>query len=363
MDDPLCVGVDVSGSRLDVAVGSRGEVLSLANAAAGIRDLLGRLKAQAIALVCMEATGGREAPLADALTDAGFAVAVVNPRQVRDFARSLGVLAKTDAIDARMIARYAELISPPARERPSGAVRELAALIARRGQLLRMQVAERNRLTLAQSRYVRADIRRSIAGLGRRIRRLDGDIAAATGADPALAARSSLLRSVPGVGPQLAAVLNAALPELGTLDRKSIAALVGVAPLNRDSGTFRGRRSVWGGRAQVRAVLYMGALRAAFCNPVIGAFYRRLVAAGKPKKVALTACMRKLLVILNAMVRSGEYWRGSAEGPGAAAGVTGKPQRPDRAGEGTDRAPAAVGEESRGRPIGQFPAMPGPKPA
>lgn len=309
MEDALYVGIDVAMDSLDVALGPGAEVETFANSDAGIGNLIEQLSATSVALVAMEATGGYERELAGALWAAGFEVAVINPRQVRDFARAMGILAKTDAIDARVIARYAEAVKPAASGRPDPRIRELAELVARRGRLVSLVAAEKNCLRLTVSRSVRSDVRRAISGLGRRIKRLDVEIGAAIEAVPALASRRSLLQSVPGVGPQLAAALIAFLPELGSIDNKSIAALVGVAPLNRDSGTYSGRRSVWGGRGKVRSVLYMGALVASRHNPVIRELYGRLIRAGKPKKVALTACARKLLVILNSMLRHGEYWR------------------------------------------------------
>ena len=309
MCEDVYVGVDVAKNTVDSALGPQGEVFTLPNSAAGFGALIKRLENYLVALVVMEATGGYEEQLADALRDAGYKVAVVNPRQMRDFARALGILAKTDRIDARVIARYAEAVKPPARERKSPAERELAGLVARRGQLMDHLTAGKNRLGRRVVPRVRADIRRAIAGLGRRIATLDRDIGKLIKADSDLATRSALLTSVPGAGPQLAATAIAYLPELGTVDEKQIAALVGVAPLNRDSGAYSGRRTTWGGRSRVRSALYMSALSASRHNPVIKAFYDRLVESGKPKKVALTACMRKLLVILNAMLRNGEYWR------------------------------------------------------
>ena len=312
MDDAVYVGVDVSKEFIDVVAGAEGEVWKFPNQPSGFKALLKRLATIQVALVAMEATGGYEERLADSLADAGMPVAVVNPRQIRDFARSLGVLAKTDALDARVIARFGEMVRPPVRQRRSPRVKEIASLVGRRGQLMEMLIAERNRLQLVGNPVVGGDIRRAMAGLKRRIKRLDLEIEAVIAADKQLQARSNLLCSVPGVGPQLVATLTAHLPELGLLDNKTCAALAGVAPLNRDSGKYSGKRIIWGGRARVRTALYMAALVASRYNPVIKVFYDRLVNAGKPKKLALTACMRKLLTILNAMLRNGEYWRGSA---------------------------------------------------
>ena len=303
------IGVDVSKDGLDIALTPSGKGWQFPNTAAGIKTLIKRLKRFLVALIVMEATGGHEQKLADALDDAGFAVAVVNPRPVRNFARSLGFRAKTDAIDAVVIARFAELVKPPVRERPSRQIRDLAALLSRRWQLRETLTAERNRLHLADHPIARGDIRRAIAGLGRRLERLDREIAAEIAADPQLRARRDLLASVPGVGPQLIAALTAYLPELGTMSNKAVAALVGVAPYNRDSGKYHGRRFIYGGRTRVRTTLYMAALTATRHNPVIQGLYDRLVESGKPKKLALVACARKLLTILNSMLRHGEYWR------------------------------------------------------
>lgn len=309
MNAPICVGVDVSSEHLDAAFGPQGPVQRFGNTRAGIRKLLGRLRGLAVEVVLMEATGGYEFALAEALCGASLPVAVVNPRQVRDYARAMGVLAKTDAVDAKVIARFAAAGRHQLWKAPDPAARELAELAARRLQLVAQRTAENNRRKLVRSRRVRSDIGRAIGGLKRRIKRLDREIAGLIAASPYLRARAGLIASVPGAGPQLVAVLSAYLPELGQVGNKQACALVGVAPLNRDSGKYSGKRFVWGGRARVRSALYMAALSASKHNPRISAFYERLLAAGKPKKVALVACMRKLLTILNAMLRNGEYWR------------------------------------------------------
>lgn len=309
MHDAVYVGIDVSKDRLDVATGPDSRVSQFPNSDPGCKTLIASLKDLPVAMVVMEATGGHEARIADAIANAGLAVAVINPRQIRSFARSLGVLAKTDAIDARVIARFAATVKPPIRERPAETIRNLAALVARRSQLMGMRTAERNRLGMTVNPTVRSDLKRAVSGFGRRIERIDREIGAVIAASPVLATRSDLLGSVPGVGPQLIAALTAYLPELGTLSHKQVAALVGVAPYSRDSGKSSGKRFVHGGRAQVRTVLYMGALSASRHNPAIKPFYDRLVAAGKSRKLALIACARKLLTILNAMLRNGEYWR------------------------------------------------------
>ena len=243
-----------------------------------------------------------------ALATAGLPVVVANPRQVRDFAKATGRLAKTDAIDAQILALFAERVRPELRALPDEAVEVLDALLTRRRQLVEMLVAERNRLLVARP-TVRHDLQQHIRFLERRLREADDDLHTAVKASPVWRVRDDLLQSVPGVGRVASLTLVAELPELGRLSRKAIAALVGVAPLARDSGTLRGKRLVYGGRAPVRAVLYMAALVAARRNPVIRAFYQRLRTAGKPAKVALTACMRKLLVILNAIARSGTPWQ------------------------------------------------------
>jgi transposase len=255
----------------------------------------------------LEATGGREGPAVAALAAAGLPVAVVNPRQVRDFARAIGQLAKTDVLDAQVLAHFAQVIHPTPRPLPDEQAQELTALMARRRQLIQMQTAERQRLDTALPR-VRSQIQRHLAWLEAELADLDQSLHNQVQASPVWRERENLLRSVPGIGPTTALTLLAELPELGQLDRKAIAALVGVAPLSCESGTWRGRRIVWGGRARVRTALYMATLVASRHNPRIAAFYGRLCAAGKPKKVALIACMHKLLTILNAIVRQGSPW-------------------------------------------------------
>jgi len=234
-------------------------------------------------------------------------VVVVNPRQVRDVAKATGRLAKTDALDAAILAQFAEAVRPPRRPLPDAATRALSALLTRRRQLLDRRTAEQNRLGTAPG-PVRTRIRAHLTWLRHELAHLDEDLGRTIHESPVWREQDDLLQSVPGVGPVVARTLLASLPELGTLNRKQLAALVGVAPLNRDSGTLRGRRTIWGGRASVRTVLYMSALAASRCNPVIRAFYQRLIAAGKAKKVALTACMHKLLMILNAMVKHRTSW-------------------------------------------------------
>jgi transposase len=301
------VGIDVSKAQLDVAVRPAGR-FAAPNDEAGCAQVLARLRATPPTLVVLEATGGLEIPLTGVLAAAGVPVVVVNPRQVRDFAKATGRLAKTDALDAQTLAHFAEVIRPERRPLPDEQTQALAALVARRRQLVEMLTAEKNRLGSAR-KPVRTSLRTHIAWLERALRHTDRDLAHAIRESPVWREKEALLRSTPGVGPVVTTTLLANLPELGTVTGKQIAALVGVAPLNRDSGTWRGKRTVWGGRAQIRAVLYMGALVATRFNPVIRAFYHRLCAAGKAKKVALTACMRKLLLILNAMLKQRTPWR------------------------------------------------------
>jgi transposase len=304
---PVYIGIDVAKAPVDIAVRPSAEQWVSPHDEDGIAALVARLHALRPALIVLEATGGREAPLAAALATAGLTVAVVNPRQVRDFGRAVGQLAKTDALDAQLLARFAAVVHPTPRPLPDAAAQELSALLARRRQLIGMLTAERQRLDTAGP-TVRHHIQRHIAFLEQELTDLDRHLHAAVQASPLWREQEDLLRSVPGIGPTTALTLLAEVPELGQLDRKKIAALVGVAPLACESGTLRGRRIVWGGRARVRATRYMAALAATRHNPVIRAFYQRLCAAGKPKKVALTACMHKLLLIANAILRHRTPW-------------------------------------------------------
>jgi transposase len=307
-EPPTWVGIDVAKAHLDVAVQPSGEAWRVANAEPAFAELTARLQAVAPRLIVLEGTGGLELPVAAALGAAGLPVAVVNPRQVRDFARATGRLAKTDALDARVLALFADRVRPAPRPLPDATTQALAALVTRRRQLVEMRTAEQLRLAAAPA-GVRDGIAAHLRWLDEQIAALDRDLDRTIRGSPAWRATDDLLRSTKGVGPILAATLLAELPELGRLSAKQVAALVGVAPLNRDSGRQRGARTCWGGRAPIRAALYMGALAATRSNPAIRTFYRRLLAMGKPKKVALTACMRKLLVILNAMVRDQAHWR------------------------------------------------------
>lgn len=302
------VGIDVAKATLDVALRPTDERWRVANNDAEARALVERLRPHTPTLIVLEATGGFENAVVAALAAAGLPVVVANPRQVRDFGKATGQLAKTDVIDAQILALFAERVRPTPRPLPDEAAQALDALLTRRRQLVEMLTAEKNRLGFARP-PVRRGITQHIRWLERRLKDVDHDLDQAIQASPVWRAKDNLLQSTPGVGPVLSRTLLGELPELGMLTRKEIAALVGVAPLARDSGTIRGKRMVWGGRAPVRAVLYMGALVASKHNPTIRVFYRRLLAAGKPKKVALTACMRKLLTILNAMVRTNTPWR------------------------------------------------------
>lgn len=302
------VGVDVAKGHLDVAVLPSERAWRLARDEESIAQLVAELRGLAPALVVLEATGGLEAPVVAALATAGLPIVVVNPRQARDFAKATGRLAKTDAIDARVLAYLGERLKPAVRPLKDQETRELEALLVRRRQLVEMLTMEKNRVQAAPKR-VRRDIAEHIAWLERRLKDVDGDLKAAIAQSEVFRLKDELIRSVPGAGKVLSVTLLAGLPELGHLNRREIAALVGVAPLNCDSGTLKGSRHVWGGRAAVRTVLYMAALAAIRCNPVIRAFHARLRAAGKKPKVAIVACMRKLLTILNAVIRSHTPWQ------------------------------------------------------
>ncbi len=308
---PRFVGIDVSKAQLDVALRPSGERWQVPNDPNGCATLVERVTRLAPALIVLEATGGFEAPAVAALAAAGLPVVVVNPRQVRDFGKASGKLAKTDAISAALLAHFGEAMQPPVRPLPDATTQQLQQWLARRRQLVEMLTAEGNRLQGAAP-AIRPTIRAHVAWLRRQLRRVERTLKEHLRRSPVWRENEELLVSVPGVGPVVATTLLADLPELGRLSRKAIAALVGVAPLNRDSGTLQGQRTVWGGRGPVRAALYMAALVASRANPVIRAFYERLRGAGKPKKVALTACMRKLLTILNAMLKHRTAWKPAA---------------------------------------------------
>jgi transposase len=301
------VGIDLSKDTLDAAAWPGTKVWRVANTEHDLQTLVTQLKALAPELVVVEASGHLERPVAKALVAAGLACAVINPRQVRDFAKATGKLAKTDALDARVLARFAATVQPIPRALPDEATQRLEALVARRRQLVTMISSEQHRRRTSPP-DLRDQINEHVTWLRRRVRELDGELTRLIRSDEAWHQKANLLRSAPGVGPTFTATVMASLPELGQLTHRQVAALVGVAPLNHDSGKLRGQRGIWGGRAQVRAVLYMATLVATKCNPVIRQFYDRLLAAGKPKKVALTACMRKLLTVLNALLRQNVPW-------------------------------------------------------
>ena len=308
------VGIDVSKNQLDIAVRPAGDTWSMPNDVSGITEVVQGLAQLHPALVVLEATGGLQMPLAAALATAGLPLAMVNPRQVRDFARAIGRLAKTDRLDAQVLAHFAEAVRPTPYPLPDAQTQELTALLTRRHQVVEMLTAEKNRLRSARELVPRR-VQDHICWLEQELADLDDDLERTLRKSPLWREKDNLLRSVPGIGRVVSITLLADLPELGTLSRHQIAALVGVAPLNRDSGRFRGKRMVWGGRARVRAALYMAALTASRYNPIIKAFYHRLCSAGKARKVALTACMRKLLIILNSMVKHQQTWTPDAQQP------------------------------------------------
>jgi len=305
----IFAGIDVSKDFLDIHIRPQAEAFRVPRDHAGLEDLAARLKTSNVGIVVMEATGGFETVVASALGAAGLPIAVVNPRQIRDFARATGKLAKTDAIDAEVIAHFAQAIGPPTRTMPSEEALALGELVARRRQVVEMMTAERNRKRTMRDKRVIRRIERHLSLLQKELTEIEGDIDEGVRRSPVWHEKEELFVSVPGVGKNLARTLIAEMPELGSLDRRAVAMLAGVAPINRDSGTLRGRRTIRGGRATVRTALYMSALVASRYNPALKAFYRRLLAAGKPKKLALTALMRKLLTILNAIARDKKPWQ------------------------------------------------------
>ena len=309
MEHTICVGIDVAKDHLDVHVRPIDESFRVPHDEAGVVTLLARLRTVAPTIVVLEASGGYEVALTAALASAGLPVAVVNPRQIRDYARAVGQLAKTDRLDAQIIARFAEAVRPEPRPVPDAQAQALGELIARRRQLVDMLTAEQNRRRLLRDRRLQHHVDAHIKGLEEALRRLDHDLTTLVRSTPAWREADDLLRYAKGIGPVTSCTLIADLPELGCLDRRRIAALVGVAPFARDSGVFRGRRMIAGGRPHIRRVLYMATLAAIKHNPVIRAFHHRLVAAGRPSKVAITAAMRKLLTILNAMLRDRRPWQ------------------------------------------------------
>jgi transposase len=306
---PACfVGLDVGKANVDVHLHPLGQAWRITRDAPGLDQLCQRLHEVSPNLIVLEATGGFERVVLATLAGAGLPVVMVNPRQIRDFARASGRLAKTDRLDAAIIARFAEAIRPELRPLPEQASRDFAELAARRRQLVEMISAEGMRAQQAVHSKVRKHLQEHLVWLNKELTQLDGDLDAAVRASPRWLEVSEILTSVPGVGPVVARTLLADLAEIGTLDRRQIAALAGVAPVAHDSGRHRGQRHIAGGRGSVRAALFMASWVATRCNPVIGAFYRRLIANGKPRKVALVACMRKLLTILNTMVKKGTKW-------------------------------------------------------
>lgn len=307
-DSGTFVGIDVSKRHLDVHINPGGESFRVANTQDGVESLLGRLAGSPLSLVVLEATGKLEVVCAAFLSGAGLPVAVVNPRQMRDFARATGRLAKTDRIDAEVIAHFAEAVKPELRPLRNADERGFSELLMRRRQIVEMLTAEKNRVKITITAVVRKEIKDHIAYLERRLRKADAALSEAIEASPVWRAKDELLRSVPGVGEVTARTLIAGLPELGGLTRRTVASLVGVAPMNRDSGMMRGKRTIRGGRKEVRNALYMATLAATRHHPVMRAHYQRLTAAGKPKKVALVAVMRKLVIELNAVLARGTAW-------------------------------------------------------
>lgn len=312
--DPVA-GVDVSKKHLDVVVLTDGPTLTLQlpNMPEGFQKLVELAQQHALKRIVFEATGGYEKDAVNALAAAQLPVVVLNPRQVRDFARALGRLAKTDRIDANVLAMFARTLEPTIRPLPDEKAAELQEKLARRRQLIQMRTAEQNRLDHARATAVRASIQSVLKLIGTELTQLDDDIDQLIQQCHPWKAKGDLLRTVPGIGPQTARTLVAELPELGDCSRQQIAFLVGVAPLNRDSGTLRGTRTIWGGRAQVRQILYMATLVATRYNPVIQKHYQHLLKLGKKKKVAIVACMRKILCILNAMIRNQQPWNPSPQ--------------------------------------------------
>ena len=307
METKVFVGVDVSKDSLDVAIGLGKEIITFTNDQKGVDALIKKVSRIVPELIVLESTGGYERLATSSLVEARLPVVIVNPRQVRDFAKSAGILAKTDAIDARVIARFAAAVKPDIRQLKDRETSELTALVTRRRQIVEMIVAENNRLKLANKRNEK-DIKDHIRWLEKRIDKIESDIGKMIKNSPIWRCKDDILQSVPGIGPTTSAVLICDLSELGVLSSKKIAMLAGLAPLNCDSGKYKGRRRIWGGRASVRSGLYMATLAAIRCNPAIKGFYQRLIAAGKCHKVAATACMRKLLIIVNAMLRDQTLW-------------------------------------------------------
>jgi transposase len=301
------VGIDISSLELEIGLLPQSQTWKSPNDETGMSELIERLAELGPTLVVMEATGGLERPVHTILEEAGLAVRVVNPRQVRDFAKALGILAKTDAIDALVLAKYAQSLKPEPRPAKDKQTRELEALLKRHCQLVDMLTQERNRLRTTP-KSVRGNLEAHIAVLKKYLNDVDKETRSFIKRMPIWKEKDEIIRSVPGAGPVLSVTVLSSVPEMGALNRRKIGALIGVVPFNCDSGKFKGRRRCWGGRADVRSILYMATLAAIRCNVIIRPFYQRLIAAGKDKKVAITACMRKFLTILNTMLRNGTKW-------------------------------------------------------
>lgn len=309
MTHELYAGIDISKERLDVCIGASGPSFSVPYTDDGLEDLAERLLKEPGLTVVMESTGGIEHVAAALLSSRGISVSVVNPRQVRDFARATGRLAKTDALDAGVLARFGEAVKPRVSDVPGDVERAFSELLSRRRAVVGMLTAERNRLKQAVTAGVRDRIRSHIVYLEDELAGADSALKEMVQESPVWKAKEELLVSVPGVGRTTAVTLLSGMPELGSMERRGVAALAGVAPINRDSGTMRGKRTVWGGRAGVRQALYMATLSAVRFNPQLKEFYSRLTGAGKPKKVAMVACMRKLLILLNSLIAQGRRWQ------------------------------------------------------
>jgi len=301
------VGIDIAKDSMEVMVHESSKGWNFMNDESGLHKLIAKMKRLSPSLIVLEATGGYENTVATGLQCKGFSVAVINPRQIRDFARSIGTLAKTDILDARVIAHFAAKIQPPPRILPTEEAKRLGAILMRRRQIITLLTAEKNRLLQANP-AVRERVKNHVIWLKQELSDITTELKQTVQDDPEWKEKDKIIQSVPGVGPILSVTLLADFPELGTLNRKQIAALGGVAPFNRDSGKMRGKRTIWGGRGVVRTATYMAAFAAIRCNPLLTSFFNRLVAAGKPRKVALVACMRKLLCILNAMLKNRTRW-------------------------------------------------------
>ena len=315
IDQPITVGIDVGSERLDVYIRSTGETMAVPNTTQGFRVLVKVLKVHEPSLVVMESTAGYERPVAYALDEADIPVAIVNGDRVRSFRNAKGIKAKTDRIDAKMLAEYGAVMLPRVTILPNAAERDLRNLVSRRQQLVKMQIGEQHHLRRASAK-LRPYVEETIASLSSQQLQIEIEIAEAVDKNPVWKQKSALLCSVPGVGVVTAATIIARMPEIGLVNRREIAALVGVAPYNQDSGRVEGKRTIGGGRKDLRNALYMATLSAVRCNPVIKMFYDRLIAAGKAPKLAITACMRKLIVIINSMVRNGEPWRSATSDVG-----------------------------------------------